>query len=266
MTSLHHPPRNRDRRLVPLVVLVALGLGFAGSALLFLPALVVDRLSRGASDVVFSVETDEQMLALSIDDGPSEATAEILEVLREHGAAATFFVIGEHMDAGKDLLPEILADGHELGHHMMTDTPSRGLEPRDFDDRFDRMHDLLEPLQPTRLFRPGSGWYDDRMIEAAASRGYRTVLGSVYPFDAHLPWTDFLSWFVLRNVQPGAIVVLHDGPARGGRTADVLRAILPELSRQGYQVVTVSRLLEVAGFERHEQEPRGGDCPLASPC
>ena len=233
-----------------LAVFVALGLGFVGSALLSLPAIVVDRVSRSTPEVIFSVDTGERVLALSIDDGPSEATAEILQVLREHEAAATFFLIGEHIEAGaagSDILPELLADGHELGHHMMSDTPSRDLEPEVFDQDFDRMHDLLEPVQPTRLFRPGSGWYDDRMIEAVESRGYQTVLGSIYPFDAHLPWTGFLSWFVLQNVQPGAIVVLHDGPERGPRTADVLRAILPELARQGYRVVTVSTLLEVAG-------------------
>jgi peptidoglycan-N-acetylglucosamine deacetylase len=235
-----------------LAVYVALGLGFVGSALLSLPAIVVDRVSRSTPEVIFSVETGERVLALSIDDGPSEATAEILEVLREHEAAATFFVIGEHMEAGAagaDILPQLLADGHELGHHMMTDTPSRELEPKVFHDHFDRMHDLLEPVQPTRLFRPGSGWYDDRMLEAVASRGYQTVLGSVYPFDAHVPWTGFLSWFVLQNVHPGAIVVLHDGADRGPRTAEVLRAILPELTRQGYRVVTVSTLLEMSGSE-----------------
>jgi len=233
-----------------LAVFVALGLGFAGSALLSLPAILVDRVSRGTPDVIFSVETGERVLALSIDDGPSEATAEILAVLREHGAAATFFVIGEHLEAGADILPELLADGHELGHHMMTDTPSRSLEPEVFDERFDRMNDLLEAWQPTRLFRPGSGWYDDRMVEAVESRGYRTVLGSVYPFDAHVPWTGFLSWFVLQNVHPGAIVVLHDGAERGPRTAEVLRATLPELTRQGFRVVTVSTLLELEGSDQ----------------
>lgn len=231
-----------------LAVFVALGLGFVGSALLSLPAILVDRVSRSTPKVVFSVDTGERVLALSIDDGPSEATAEILEVLREHEAAATFFLIGEHLGAGEGVLPELLADGHELGHHMMTDTPSRDLEPEVFDADFDQMHEILERLQPTRLFRPGSGWYDDRMIQAVESRGYRTVLGSVYPFDAHLPWPGFLSWFVLQNVKPGAIVVLHDGPERGPRTADVLRAILPELTRQGYRVVTVSTLLELDAF------------------
>jgi peptidoglycan-N-acetylglucosamine deacetylase len=234
---------------VRLAVFVALGLGFAGSALLALPGILVERVSRGTPDVIFSVETGERVLALSIDDGPSRATPGILAVLREHGAAATFFVIGEHLEAGAEILPELLADGHELGHHMMTDTASRSLEPDVFDDRFEQMHDLLEPWQPTRLFRPGSGWYDDRMVEAVESRGYRTVLGSVYPFDAQVPWTGFLSWFVLQNVHPGAIVVLHDGAERGPRTAEVLRAILPELTRQGYRVVTVSTLLELAGSE-----------------
>ncbi|MEX2283412.1 MAG: hypothetical protein WEE89_13095 [Gemmatimonadota bacterium] len=81
------------------------------------------------------------------------------------------------------------------------------------------------------------------MVRVAAERGYRTVLGSVYPFDAQIPLPRFLSWYILQTVRPGGIIILHDGPERGPRTAEVLRRVLPALSSRGYQVVSLSELL-----------------------
>jgi peptidoglycan-N-acetylglucosamine deacetylase len=227
-----------------LAVSIAIGLTLLGSAVIALPNLVVEWAKRSTPEVVFSVGTDLKLVALSIDDGPSSATAEILEVLDEHQARATFFLIGEHVNQEPELARRIVDAGHEVAHHMMQDRPSRELPEELFQERFDEMDRILDELGGSRLFRPGSGWYDDRMIEVADERGYRTVLGSVYPFDAHLPWSGFHGWYLSQNTAPGSIIVLHDGPERGRRTAETLRSILPELKRQGYQVVSVSALLD----------------------
>jgi peptidoglycan-N-acetylglucosamine deacetylase len=242
-----------------LAVPIILGLTFLGSALASLPALAVEWGKRTTPEVVFSAEVSQRVVALTIDDGPSSATAEILEVLRENEARATFFLIGSHLQADLEMAEKVLEEGHEVGHHMMEDRPSRSLAQDAFEERFKAMDDLLGEFGERRVFRPGSGWYNDEMVEFAAERGYRTVLGSVYPFDSHLPWTGFLSWYVLETVTPGAIVVLHDGPERGLRTAQVLSTVLPELRRQGYRIVSVSELLalEEKGGEAAEGEESG---------
>jgi peptidoglycan/xylan/chitin deacetylase (PgdA/CDA1 family) len=126
---------------------------------------------------------------------------------------------------------------------MMDDRPSKDLPVAVFDEDFDAMALRLERLGGGKLFRPASGWYDEHMIKAAAARGYQTVLGSIYPFDAQIPSPAFSSWYVLQNLAPGAILVLHDGEERGIRTAEALRSLLPEVRRRGYRVVTVSSLL-----------------------
>jgi peptidoglycan-N-acetylglucosamine deacetylase len=229
---------------------IVIGLTFAGAAIIALPSLAVEWAKRSTPEVVFSVDTDERIVALTIDDGPSAATSELLAVLDEHGAQATFFLIGEHVEGRPGLARNIVEAGHEVGHHMMQDHPSKDLAEDVFLDRFEEMDRLLDGLGGSRVFRPGSGWYDDRMVRTAGERGYRTVLGSVYPFDAHLSWPGFVSWYVLQHTGPGSILVLHDGPERGLRTVEVLRSVLPELDRRGYRVVTVSHLLALeAGTE-----------------
>lgn len=84
------------------------------------------------------------------------------------------------------------------------------------------------------------------MIAIMARQSYRCALGSVYPYDATIPSVAWARWYILRNARPGSIIVLHDGGARGGRTLQVLRAILPELRRRGFRVVTLSELAAAA--------------------
>jgi peptidoglycan/xylan/chitin deacetylase (PgdA/CDA1 family) len=231
---------------VTILAYLLLGLALLGSALTALPTLVVEWARRESPEVVFQVDTRAPFVALTIDDGPSSATPEILEVLREFGVHATFFVVGEHVADHPELTRRLVAEGHELGHHMMVDAPSIDLSPEAFRRRFREMDRVLDGLGGSRVFRPASGWYDARMVREAASLGYRTVLGSVYPFDAQLPSPGFASWYVRRRSSPGAILVLHDGPERGRRTAQVLRSVLADLRDRGYGVVPVSELVDRA--------------------
>jgi peptidoglycan/xylan/chitin deacetylase (PgdA/CDA1 family) len=148
---------------------------------------------------------------------------------------------------GQDaLVRRLVAEGHELGNHFMRDRPSICLGAADFARDLERAHRVLARYGPVRWARPGSGWYSPSMIATMARHGSRCALGSVYPYDATIPSTRFVEWHLLRNVRPGAIIVLHDGGARGRRTARVLRRVLPELERRGFRVVTLSELVAAA--------------------
>lgn len=226
---------------------IVFGLTALGSAVTALPTLVMEWKRAESPEVLFYVDTEEPVVALSIDDGPSEATQEILDVLAANDARATFFVIGEQVGRHPELTRRLVADGHELGHHMMVDEPSIELAPETFRARFEEMDDILDDFGGSDVFRPASGWYDDRMVEDAARLGYRTVLGSVYPFDAQVPFPKVSTWYMRQLTSPGSILILHDGPERGPRTAEVLRALLPELRARGIRVVPVGELRSYEG-------------------
>jgi peptidoglycan/xylan/chitin deacetylase (PgdA/CDA1 family) len=136
----------------------------------------------------------------------------------------------------------ILAGGHELGNHLMHDRPSIRLGADSFARDLRRTGEVLAGFAPVRWARPGSGWYSQTMIATMERAGYRCALGSVYPLDAAIPSAGFAARYVLRNVRPGSIVVLHDGGARGRRSARVLARVLPELGRRGYRVVSLGEL------------------------
>jgi peptidoglycan/xylan/chitin deacetylase (PgdA/CDA1 family) len=209
------------------------------------PTAVVDWLAARFPGCLYRAPVTQPLVALTIDDGPDPAsTPAILDQLRRYGARATFFVITERLEGRAPLVRRMLAEGHELGNHFTRDRPSIRLDAEQFAQDLEQAHRTLAPYGPVRWARPGAGWYSQRMVATMAEKGYRCALGSVYPYDAEIPSAAFASRHVLRNVRPGAIVVLHDGGARGERTARVLGTVLPALQRRGFRVVPLSELAD----------------------
>jgi peptidoglycan/xylan/chitin deacetylase (PgdA/CDA1 family) len=211
------------------------------------PVWFLDWLATHYPGCLYRVPTQARLIALTLDDGPDAATTPlILAELRRHQARATFFLIAERVARQEQLVRRLVADGQELGNHFTRDRPSIRLGQREFAQDLVRAHQVLGRYGAVRWARPGSGWYSQTMVATMKEQGYRCALGSVYPYDATIPSADFASRHILRNVRPGAIVVLHDGGARGRRTVQVLQTVLPALRRQGYRVVSLSELIASA--------------------
>ncbi len=222
---------------------LTLGLCAAGLATLARPGLVIRWLARRYPDVLFHVDAQEPLVALTIDDAPHPTlTPAILDVLAEHNARATFFLIGSQVPGNEHILRRIAEEGHELGNHLMNDAPSVSLSAEEFERQLLRTHELLAHFGPVRWFRPGSGWYSRRMIDQLHHHGYRCALGSAYAYDCHIRSAWYMSRHILLNTRPGSVIILHDGCESRHRTVAALRHILPELQRGGYRVVTLSEL------------------------
>jgi len=206
------------------------------------PRWLIDPISARAPGCMYRVPTRERVVALTIDDGPSVETPSILRLLRENDARATFFLISSRVRGLEDTVREIVAQGHELGNHMTKDEPSIRLEPAAFEADVAEAGAVIGQFAPVRWLRPGAGWYTPRMVKTVERAGYRCALGSVYPLDAQIPWPAFAGSYILGNVRPGAVIVLHDGGPRARRTVRTLDRVLPELHARGYRVVSLSEL------------------------
>ena len=193
-------------------------------------------------------ETTAPAVALTIDDGPDERTTpRLLAILERHGARATFFLISGRVPGREHVVRAIVGGGHEVGNHLTRDEPSVRLSAAAFEASLLEAHDVLTPFATPRWARPGSGWYTAQMVATMRRHGYRCALGSIYALDPHHPWPRLSARVILRAVHPGAIIILHDGGARGERTARVLERVLPGLARRGYRVVTLTELFDEAG-------------------
>ncbi len=199
------------------------------------------------NEVLFHVDTPEKVVALTIDDGPhSQLTPEILDALARYEVPATFFIIGSHVPGNEDLMERIVQEGHELGNHLMSDERSIALDAAEFAQQLETAHNLIAPFGPVRWFRPGSGLYNERMLAQIRPFHYHTVVGSIYPYDAQVHSVEFASSYILGNVQPGSIIILHDGGPERWATPDILQRIIPTLQRRGYRFATLSELTQLA--------------------
>jgi peptidoglycan/xylan/chitin deacetylase (PgdA/CDA1 family) len=192
-------------------------------------------------DVIWYVDTADPVFALTFDDGPSPAgTPGLLSVLAEHGAKATFFLIGERVQAHPELVGEIVAAGHEIANHLMRDERSVLIPDPQFRRDLARTTELLAPYGPVRWFRPGSGVFTPRMLRSAADQNLRAVLGTLVAANKGLPSDERIARSLSPSIRPGSILVLHEGgPERRGvveTTDDLLSAV-------ALRAVTVSDLV-----------------------
>lgn len=246
------------------------GLGVAAlvgslALLFFQPRWLFRLVQQVAPGAVFfqpwPTDSLQQPIALTIDDGPDPTTTpKILAVLAEHEAQATFFVIGERAAAHPELIDAMVEQGHELGNHLMRDEPSiqQSLEAFEQDllaaeailrDGLARSANSAGSATSPGWLRPAGGFYSQERVAIAARHGYRTVLGSIFPYDTHIPWSTFAQGQILANLRPGEIIVLHDSYRDGQsgywgqRTAQTLAAVIPKIQQRGYTLVTLSELI-----------------------
>jgi peptidoglycan-N-acetylglucosamine deacetylase len=207
-------------------------------------------------------------LALTFDDGPDpDWTPKILDILKDKGIHASFFIIGENAQANPDLVQRILAEGHDIGNHTFTHPNLGDLPDTLVKLEINATQRLFEAItgRSMRLFRaPFLGDAEPTTsdeivpIEIAQSMGYVSVGLHVDSNDWQHPPADVIVQRVINQVNdpnPGSrghIILLHDSGGDRSETVAALPALIDSLRAQGYQLVPVSQL---AGLTRDQAMP-----------
>ena len=191
-------------------------------------------------------------VALTFDDGPAEHFTEpVLDVLREHQVPATFFVCGKNVEVHPDLLRRMVSEGHEVGNHSYSHFFTYFKSRRRMAEEIDRTQAIIERAVGIRpkVFRPpyGARWFG--LVPILLERGMHLVLWSAtgYDWKKDVPG---IAEATLRELKPGAIVLLHDGreprPAANinrSPTASALPAIIVGARQRGYTFVPLRDFL-----------------------
>jgi len=188
-------------------------------------------------------------IALTFDDGPSEATPTLLEVLSNQGISATFFQCGANVRRLPEIARQVVGGGHEVGNHSDTHPKFYFRRPAFIQQELTRAQSTIADtigVSP-RLYRAPFGIRWPGM--AAAQRKLDllgvmwTVIGRDWKLDAAA-----IVHRVFRRARNGAIVCLHDGRELQPRpavepTIDAVRRLIPMLKAEGYRFETVSQMI-----------------------
>jgi peptidoglycan/xylan/chitin deacetylase (PgdA/CDA1 family) len=193
----------------------------------------------GSAGLVTNGPRDRKVVALTFDDGPSEYTPGFLDVLRREHVPGTFFEVGQEIGGRDATLRRIMREGDEIGNHTTHHTEYPGYA------NIAPTTSLIEAVTHFRpcLFRPPGGAVDSSVIAAAGADGLRTITWDVDPVDWSTPGSAAVYSRVVGAVQPGSIVLMHDGGGDRSGTLAALPQIIDTLRARGYRFATVTGLL-----------------------
>lgn len=213
--------------------------------LVLLVPLFVSRETAIPADNPAEIPVETKYVALTFDDGPKQGTTDrLLDGLKERGASATFFLVGEYAAVNQDLVRRMRDEGHQVGNHTWSHVRLLGKDTDALLREVQHMELLLrEILEGSGYWlRPPYGAIDEALKEKIE---VPLVKWSVDPRDWESRDQKQITESVLQQIEPNGIVLLHDiYPA----SVDAALEIIDTLQQKGYWFVTVEELLRLNGI------------------
>jgi peptidoglycan-N-acetylglucosamine deacetylase len=185
--------------------------------------------------------------AITFDDGPSGATAEVLDVLAAEGVPATFFVLGANVERHPAIVRRAYAEGHAVGLHGMTHAKLARASEETIDRQVAGVTETLERIgvRPAAVYRTPHGFKSSRLVAVARRRGLKLWAWSRGVWDTDRPDAGVLVRRATRLARSRMVLLLHDGlgdaPAPDvSSMVTALPGILRELKRRGFVFVRLS--------------------------
>jgi peptidoglycan/xylan/chitin deacetylase (PgdA/CDA1 family) len=198
---------------------------------------------------------ESPVIALTFDDGPhKENTPRLLDMLKERGIKATFFLVGRNAAAYPDIVKRIVDEGHEVANHTWTHNQLSRMSDTKVFDELQKTHDAIVQASGVApiLCRPPYGALRIRQRKTIHDHfGYPVILWDVDPHDWQSPRTVAkVHDRVLAQTKPGSIILCHDIHQP---TIDAMPSTLDELIARGFKFATVTQLinLEVQTAQKH---------------
>ncbi|MGD1048218.1 MAG: polysaccharide deacetylase family protein [Candidatus Krumholzibacteriaceae bacterium] len=193
-------------------------------------------------------------VSLTFDDGPNEPyTSRVLDILRRFDVRATFFLIGENVEAFPDAARRAAAEGHELGNHGWNHDVLPLKTPARIRDQIARTSDAIGNITGTRpvLFRASHGWRNPWVNRVAKEAGCEPVAWTLGVWDTDRPGAGEIVRRAMRGLAGGCVVLLHDGRGteRGTDSSQLVEAlpgIIEGGLKAGYRFLTLSEMIREA--------------------
>jgi len=197
--------------------------------------------------LVSCVNTDNNVIALTFDDAPTEKVTEVLNILNEKGIKATFYEIGKQIEDNQKVAKEISDSGMEIGNHTYLHQRMVFKTWSFIDSEIQKTNLLIRDTgyQGEITFRPPNGKKLFLLPYYLYQKNMKTIMWDVEPDTYVSGNAALIEKYVLDTVKPGSIILMHpfcDVECEADRKA--LPIIIDRLQSRGYQFVTISELLK----------------------
>ena len=200
--------------------------------------------------------TDDKVVALTFDHSwGNKFTPSILDTLKQNDLKVTFFIMGPWAKKYPEVAQRMVSDGHEIASHGYRHENYGDMTPAWVREDIEKSHGLIKEVTGVEatLLRPPNGHYSQNSLKITDELGYKTIIWNVDSLDWKNPGRDVIVERVMKRLKPGAIILMHasDTPVQ---TAEALPLLLAKIKAEGYQIMTVSELLNKhsqRGLKRH---------------
>ncbi|MFO1487267.1 MAG: polysaccharide deacetylase family protein [Verrucomicrobiota bacterium] len=188
-----------------------------------------------------------KQVALTFDDGPDPvSTPVLLDLLRELKLPAAFFVIGKHVEAHPELTARIVREGHLVANHSFRHSYATNFfTVAQLTDDLTKAQAAIEKAvgQAPTLFRPPMGLSNPNVFAVAKKMRFQVIGWTARGFDTQIKSSDWVVKRIMRQLQPGGIILLHDGDIPADRLVVTLKLLLAKLQAHGYEIVRLDQIL-----------------------
>lgn len=194
-------------------------------------------------------KTEKNEIALSFDDGPHpEFTIKVLQLLEKYNAKATFFCIGEHAENHKDIIQEIVKNGHTIGNHTYSHSKSFGFfNVKEVTTELQKANATIHTIidKQMLLYRPAFGVTNPSIKKAISATQLQPIGWNVRSLDTTPRTQSQILKRITGKIKKGDIVLLHD---TSDKTVAVLEQLLLFLQEKNIASVTVDQLLHIKAY------------------
>ncbi len=196
-----------------------------------------------------TIYNNSKFIAFTFDDGPSKYTSELLKTLEINNSSATFFMIGNKMKYNKDIILEIYNSNSEIGSHSYSHKNLSSLSKAELNKEINSVEIIYNEItnDKIKLLRPPYGKYNEEIL----SLNIPIILWNIDTKDWLNKNPKKIYNIVIKNACDGCIVLMHD---TNFETIEAVRKLIPALNNIGYNVVSISELINIKKYSIKNKE------------
>ena len=193
---------------------------------------------------------DKKLVALTFDDGPlSPYTEQYLDILNQYGVKATFFNLGDNVQANPELAKRVVDEGHQLCNHTMAHNQLTAVDNEVVYSEITRSAAVIQEATGvlTSHLRPPYGDFTERSWLGSGGSITASIRWNADSVDWALPGVDAIVSNSLLNLHSGSIILMHDGGGDRSQDVEALPRIIEQVQADGYEFVTIADLMRAMG-------------------